>query len=88
MDETKEGTMGKQKNVWTVCRINAKNKKRNMELARKTDLKVETKAMLNVVLEQIKQPNHHFTECVTTKVKQYPILCENVICWHKRSRRE
>ena len=38
MDEGKEGTMEKQKNVWPVCKRNARNNrwKRNVELAEKS----------------------------------------------------
>ena len=50
----------------------------------KADLKVEMEAMLCAAQEQavrtnyakdrqIKQPNHHFVECVTRKMKQYLI---------------
>ena len=51
---------------------------------RKADLKVETEAMLcaaqeqairtNYVKHKIKQPNHHFVECVTREMKQYLVL--------------
>ena len=38
LDEGKEGTMEKQKNVWIVCKRNARNNRleRNMELAEKS----------------------------------------------------
>ena len=36
----------------------------------------------------IKQPNKHFVECVTRKMKQYLILRANAKIWHKRSTRE
>ena len=38
LDDGKEGTMEKQKNVWIVCKRNARNNRleRNMELAEKS----------------------------------------------------
>ena len=73
-------------------------KKETQNWLRKADLKVETEAMLcsaqeqaigaNYLKHKIKQPNHHFVECVTGKVRQYLILQANVKSWHKRSARE
>ena len=77
MGEGKYGTMGKQKNVWTVCNRSAAGDKDIWNYMIKTDLEAETEVMLFVAQEQAIRTN-----CVKHKIAktlEVPlcIMCDN-----------
>ena len=90
MDEGKEGTMAKQKNIWKKKhgtgweKLTCKLKQEPCCVVRKNKQSEQT--MWNT--RKTEQPNHHFVECVTRKGKQCLILWANAKSWNKISTRE